>query len=221
MDIYKFVNSIDETTQFIYIALILFVLFLFKPITMKLKHIAALFFGGLLVIYLYQQRQYIETNELENIYIKLRNIRPQPIYFYMDSNIIELVYDIREYYDINPRGFTSMVYAIDNFLHFVKDFERGITEKKRIIDSCKEQMTKSVDALQSMIFDIYIDKQVDFKLERAIYYLRLFLQRHIDKMILIVQKDNSIGMDKASEVIYIDHPNPYDPDPLKNNFNYQ
>ena len=94
-----------------------------------------------------------------------------------------------------------------DFLEIVHDMELGVEKYGDNIDVAMHQKRIAIDNLQSILFKLPVNRMLEYKLERAIYNLRLILQRHIDKMIHNVQKQiKKEGYDIYTKVYYIDHP---------------
>lgn len=220
--VYDFIENINPTNLFYYSSVAVLCLFTFQfipPIT--ISHLTALFISFLIMLYWDKKDKREHKTRMEDLYFKLHMINPRPKWFYIDSDIIELVDDIKEYREYNVVSFTQMIYALDNFLEIVHDMELGVKDFEDNIEVAKHQKRKAIDNLQSILFKLPVDRALEYKLERAIYHLRLMLQRHIDSMIHKQQEHiKEHGYDKNTKVFYFDHPEGLDNEPNRQYLNY-
>jgi len=205
--VYDYIENMEAIHLFYYISIAVMVLFVFQFVPITLTHVTALVISGVIMLYLDKKNKREQKTEMDNIYLKLHMIHPRPKWFYLDSDVIELVDDVKEYGEYNKVAFSKMIYALDNFLEIVHDMNLGVQDFEDNIDVAKHQKRIAIDNLQSILFKLPVDRAIEYKLERAIYNLRLILQRHIDKMIHKQQKRiKDHGYNKRTKVYYFDHP---------------
>jgi len=205
--VYDFIKNLEPIQLFYYVCIIVASLLVFQFLEITITHISAIIIALIIIFYLDKKNKREQKTQMDNIYLKLNMIRPKPKYFYMDSDIILLIDDIKEYREYNLVAYSNLIYALDNFLEIVHDIRLGVKDIEDNIDVAMHQKRISIDNLQSMLFEIPVDRMLEYKLEKAIYNLDLMLQRHIDKMIHIQQnKIEMEGYNNRTKVYYFDHP---------------
>lgn len=219
--VYDFIIDLESTQLFYYVWITIGVLFVFQFIEVTLTHVVALVISLLIVFYIDKKDKREQQIKMDDIYLKLHLISPRPKWFYIDSDVIELIDDVKEYREYNIVAWSRLIYTLDNFLEIVHDMELGVRDYKDNIDVAIHQKRIAIDNLQSILFKLPVDRALEYKLERAIYHLKLILQRHLDKMIHTLQKKNKTeGYNKFSGVYYFDHPEGLDNEKYREYLNY-
>lgn len=219
--IYDFINKLESIEIFYYSCIIVLSLFAFQFLNVSLTHIFAIILAIVIILYINKRHERNISARMDSIYLKLHMIQPRPKFFYMDSDIIELIDDIKEYRNYNMISYTKLIYALDNFLEIVSDMEIAVKDFKDNIEVALHQKQIAIDNLQSILFSLPIDRKVDYKLEQAIYNLSLMLQRHIDKMIHKLNKDIEInGYHTKTGMMYLDHPKTLEDHKNRKYYNY-
>lgn len=208
--IYRFFSYTEPTELFFYVCIGVGVFFLFQFLSFQMTHIVAIIVSSILIMYRHQQKSKEDETSLKDIYNKMEMIRPNPTYFYLDSDIIQLVDNIKEYREYNIISFSRMIYAIDTLLELVNDVEIGVELLGDHIEVAKHQKEIATESLRSILFKLPQIRTLEYKLERSVYLLQLYLQRHIDKM--IHKNDRHIqehGYNSKTKIIQIDEPAPH------------
>jgi hypothetical protein len=164
----------------------------------------------IVVVYIHQKNVLLDDTKLSDVYNKMEMIRPKPTYFYLDSDIVSLIDDIKEYREYNLISFSRMIYAIDTILELVRDIDLGVQSIPDHIQVIIHQKNIAVESLQSVLFKLPPNRKIEYKLERSVYFLQLYLQRHIDR--LIIKNDTMIketGYNTKTKVLYIEEPKPF------------
>lgn len=178
--IYNYMNNISPLNLFTYIAIVLGIILIFTRLTIKINHVVGLAFGLALVYYLNERSQTINVDDLTKIEIQMESIMPKPKYFYMDANLIELVYNLMEFHNHNPEDFEAMVHAVDNVLKLRLDIERGMKECALIYDVAEDQKNNALNRLSAILVSIPSQQVLKEKLIAGIKILQLYLLRHLD-----------------------------------------
>ena len=107
-------------------------------------------------------------------------------------------------------------------LNLSKVYADGVAPPKEIDDDrAKHEKQKAVDNLQSILFKLPVNRELEYKLERAIYAMNLILQRHIDHMIHAIQEDiKKNGYNHKTKVYYFDDPEGVNPEKGREYLNY-
>jgi hypothetical protein len=148
-------------------------LFLFQFMHVTTTHLFAIMVSTMIVLYMFQQSALSDEKRLSDIYNKMEMIRPRPTYFYLDSDIIHLVDDIKEYREYNLISFSRMIYAIDTLLELVYDINIGVDSLADHIQVAIHQKEIAIELLQSILFKLPPNRMLEYKLERSVYFLQL------------------------------------------------
>lgn len=207
----NFIRNIEPLNLFIYFIFVQVIVLLFGIIPIQLNHTIGLFLG-MLFIYIYEQnRQSYSIQKFSELEIKMEKIQPKPKYFWVDANIIELVYNIKEYYTYNPKAFTEMVNAIDNIFKIELDTEKVALDRcKANSDIAIDQYNLALNNLHSILYTLpttSISTFISDKLIDAQKKLQLYLQRHLDNIAHTcnVELDYK-GLDISSRYVETDQP---------------
>lgn len=219
--VYDYIENMESIQVFTYVALIVLVLYVFQFIPLTLTHLGAIGLAMLIIFYFNMKDKRKYETKMNDLYFKLHLISPKPTYFYMDSDIIELIDDIKEYREYNLVSWSHMIYSLDNFLEIVHDFEIGVKDKGDNLDIMKHQKQLAVDHLQAILFKLPVSRPIEYKLERAIYYMNLILQRHIDNIMHEIEKDiKENGYNTKTKIFYFDEIKGKDPEKYREYYNY-
>lgn len=178
--VYNYINDIPPINLFVYISVIIGVTYFTSKFKVSGSNITGLVIGIAVVYFLNERNRALNVDELKTIEIQMESIIPKPRYFYIDANIIELVYNLMEFNNYNPQDFESMVLSIDNLLKLRLDVERGMEECAMIYDVAVEQKNKAMNSLSSIIISIPSQHVLKEKLLAGIKILHLYLYRHLD-----------------------------------------
>jgi hypothetical protein len=188
--IYNYLQGISGINLLSYLAIILGVLLISTRLTVKINHLFGLSIGMVLVYYLNERDRAINIDDLTKIEVQMESITPKPKYFYMDANLIELVYNLLEFHVHNPEDFQSMVYSIDNVLKLRLDIEMGMNECGMIYDVAVDQKNRALNSLSAILVSIPAQQVLKDKLVSGIKILQLYLQRHVDFIHRVCDKQN-------------------------------
>jgi hypothetical protein len=219
--VYDYIENMEPLQVFTYIVIFVGMLFTFQYLTITLTHVTALVIGLIVIFYFNMRDGRLYKTKMNDLYFKVSAIHPKPTYFYMDSDIIELVDDIKEYHEYNIVAWSRMIYALDNFLEIVHDMELKVEDFGENIDVAKHQKQLATDNLQAILFKLPVNRTLEYKLERAVYFMNLILQRHIDNMIHTIENDiERNGFNTKTKVFYFDQPAGVNPENGREYLNY-
>lgn len=205
--VYDYIENMEPLQVFTYVGILILALYTFQFFNITLTHIAAIIIGLVIVFYYNMRDKRNYETKMNDLYHKLHMIHPKPKYFHMDSDIIELIDDIKEYSEYNIIAWSRMIYALDNFLEIVHDMELGVKDFADNVDTAKHQKQLAIDQLQTILFKLPVNRKIEYKLERAIYSMNLILQRRVDAMIHQIQNDiKENGFHTRTKMYYFDEP---------------
>jgi hypothetical protein len=205
-----YISNLDNNEKIIYIIIIIVILyFCVNILDVKLSHVLA-FFVIIFVVYTYS---YINNKQLTNyntdIDAKLDSLLDfreselnpyitntssfygyhpydynlPPDYMYMDSNLIELFYDVKQnFYDYNPEAYLKALLATNELLHIRYDFERPLEsppETPFLLDNYRKsyKLEHSKDKLnKKTLINAYPNyQQADEYCRNALNHLQSFI----------------------------------------------
>ena len=220
--IYNYLTDIDPESLLKYFSILISVVFAISFIKIKFNFIFASLIGILLIYFLNEKRRATESSEMQELELKLTRIFPPPDYFYIDSGIIELVYDIQEFKKYNEKAYTNMIKNIDNVLHLRLDVEKGVKHCEANVDIAKEQMENAINNLHSIIYKTPSNKKFEEKLIKSLKSLQYILQLHIDYMVNNCNnRYKKVGPNIYNKMLYQNEPKPIDKEKFRqNNFHF-
>lgn len=177
---YHYIENISPLKLFIYIIIVFSSILLMTKFPISTNHIVGIVLGIVIVYYLNERDRSVNIDDLKKIEIQMESIIPKPKFFYMDANIIEVVYNLLEFYDYNPEDFEAMVHSIDNLLKLRLDIEKGMVECKMIYDIAVDQKNKALNHLAAILVSLPAQQIIKEKLVAGIKILQLYLLRHLD-----------------------------------------
>jgi hypothetical protein len=181
---YNYIDTIPSLNLFGYLIIIIVSILIFTKFNININHLVGLLIGIITVFFLNERDRTLNVDEMTRIQIKLERINVKnggdTRYFYMDANIIELVYNLQEFHQYNPEDFDSMVHAIDNLLKLRLDIERGMEECSLIYDVAVDEKNKAMNHISAILISIPTSYVLKEKLITAIKILQLYLLRHLE-----------------------------------------
>tara|TARA_B100000678_G_scaffold283605_1_gene283943 strand:- start:174 stop:962 length:789 start_codon:yes stop_codon:yes gene_type:complete len=211
LGIYNYIIDIDRNSLLTYGFVLITIVFLISMIDIKFNFILAVVIGIGVIYFLNEKRRATESGEMSQIELKLTRIFPPPDYFYMDSGIVELTYDIQEFKKYNEKAYENMIKHIDNVLHLRLDIERGVKHCEATVDIAKDERDDALNSLHSIIYKTPSNREFESKLTKALESLQYILQLHIDFMIQNCNnRYKKSGPNINNKMLYQDDPKPID-----------
>lgn len=179
--LYNFITSISKENLLFYMVIILIIAIIFSRIDIRMNIIIGLIIGAGVVYYLIDKSKTLNDSEFATIEMKLASIKPLPKFFYVDANLIELMYNLLEYSSYSPEDYTNAIEHIDNVLKLQLDIENGMEDCDAIMDIIRDEAEKAVESMAGILVAIPGESIIlKDKLVNGIKKLQIFLQRHID-----------------------------------------
>lgn len=214
--IYPYINSIKPIDLFTYLVILQVIMLIFSKIPIKMKHIFG-FVIGIAVIYVLHERNRTQfLDEMTLLEIKMESIVPKPNYFYIDANIIEIMHNMLEFYDMSPKNYETLVFSIDGLLKLRLDFELGVKNCGRQYPIAKQHYDRAINAIIGLELSVPTDQVRLKKLKLGRETLQLYLMRHLDFMKEICNKQLEGKWDVQTQPITDMAKDAYLVDPLMN-----
>lgn len=178
---YNFFGSIKKNEWLEYGVVIVFVMFIvtriIRPTALQL---VALIVALIVVYYRIDKRKTIVSDSYGELEYRLKTLYPKPQNFHMDSDLINIFYNMRNFRKHHSEGYDESLVAIDNMLKLESEITAGAFHCKENMDVMKEMMNKALNHFHSIIFKLPVQVYLMRKHKRALNSLHILLRRHID-----------------------------------------
>lgn len=184
MGVYLLLESINNKNLFIYISIILVSIFYFKRFSIGLNILLALFFGVVAASYLNEKNTV--SNEIEEIQqeTKLDAIKPDPVKLRerKDTDIIDFVFSVQDFYEYNPEAYEEMIDNINSFLEVHDTIFKGTIYCDDYYQIADSKKNNALNAFQSLIHNLPNSRLVNEKFNRAHKRLETILNKHLNEL---------------------------------------
>lgn len=212
-NVYQILDQIPNYNIVYYFFIIAGIFFILNFYDIKIKHVFILLICILVIGYLIQKdfgdfNTYISHKKDQLRFInKLcfdgeiyknygpsddMNIFPsiQKSYIYRNPLIVEFYYNIREFTQYNLSSYVASVLHTNNVMRLHNNVKIGLDNPYQNLDIMKSEMTKSLDALESTIYNTPEVPIALNKLKNAVNALQSLLLNYIVEVEQICQKKN-------------------------------
>lgn len=174
--------SYDEWFEYliVFVAVMFVVTRLIQP---TLLQIIALIAAMIVIYYRMDKRHSTTSNAYNEIEYRLKTLYPKPENFHMDSDIINLYYNMRSYRQYHSDGYDQSLVAVDNMLKLISEVEAGAFHCKENLDIIREQLNKALNHFHAIIFKVPQQAFLIRKHQRAMNALHVILRRHVDDVV--------------------------------------
>lgn len=210
-DIYNYIKSIGKRDLFLYISIIIFSIYIFKNVNIKIGSMIGLGLALLFVYFVNEKTNFEQKSEIKNYEKKLNSIFPKPREISKYPEIIEFIYSIREFYDYNWYAFTKMVKNIESFIQLYQDINNGLRHCKHNYELANSKKNNALNNLHSIIITLEVsnNRVLSKKMKNALDYLQKLLNKYIQEIIIICKEQNEKKLTNESGIINYDMPIPY------------
>lgn len=174
-------ENTNSTEKFSYLIIIIICILFVRRLQLENSTLLGLTAGVALVIFLNRQSQQRGTNFLVDMEGKLNSRELKKTNnFYIDSELVSLMYEIREYRFYNPANYRSLIRTLDNFLQIVKDMEQGTDRMGDMYEIATDLKLKALNAAHAMIYSIPQSSATMKKYQTLLKKLEKLLNFHMD-----------------------------------------
>lgn len=208
--LYFKLTQINSSELFNYIIIIIITITTINYFKIPLKGFIGLFVG-LVIAYIYYNKKILESSAYNNdLQLKLELIKPSPKLFNNYPELINLFFNIREFYDYNNKAITSCIENVDSLLQIYSDINVGLKYCDKNVDVIKMIKTNALNDLHSVIFSLENNKLLEKKLKKALNELHRILNYFENNMIDVCNKkiDDS-GYTNDKKYLYKNEPKAY------------
>lgn len=186
-DLYKYIDTWNGNTLFIYITISLFILWYMskKNIDLKVTVIVITF------IISYLNHHSITTIDTEKDIQNLKKefIKPQLLNTSEKNVVIDFVYSIQDIYIYNPLQYENMIKYIDNFFKLYKLSFINTKSSHLNYNHMKTDKRSALNALKSIIFNSPNDTNIRNKINNAAFTLDKILTEYLDQISYLIDND--------------------------------
>lgn len=170
----------------VYGVIFMFILVIFSHLQLGINTIAGIGVAGFVIWYIVARQVRNQTDDYLQLEQKVSVLVPEPEYFWMDARLIELYYNLLDFYELAPNQFSTSLQCADNVLHLRHDIEIGLgdtcpndisvalTNAKRSIESMSSIMVTVPGLVGSTIYQDLLQAGLD--------QLAILLDEHITFM---------------------------------------
>jgi hypothetical protein len=195
--LYNYIQSITPNEAIIYISVIIVITILIVRISPSPIQLVGILCGIGVVYYIISKRDttlndYTIAEEKKLLSPQLRDTN----FFYMDTDLIDLFYDLGDYQFYSNTKFKEVIKHIDNFLHLQTDIENNVHNKGQVYDVMIELKARILNDFHAMVYDLPPQKEIIDRYQCATTKLHLLINQHLDECrALIKELDGSLPHD--------------------------
>lgn len=208
---FNYIDDISSKDIFKYVIIIQLFVFIFSKIPIQLNHTIGIILGLIIAYYLNDKENSLSITEMKEIELKMEQIVPKPKYFYLDSNIIELFFNISDLKEYNNQAYTDSVLFTDKFLKLMLDIEGGSINCIENYQVCVDMSNNALNSLHSIIHSLPSIKFLEKKLKNSIRTLQIYFKKHLNDIINICNgRLDKQGYNIFNKKIYKNIPNSFE-----------
>ncbi len=178
-------GKITSNDLAMYVIILVTCLFVSKFINVSLSNLFFIILAVVIIYYIYSKRNIAHLPLVDDLQTKLKLIMPEPQRLSPKySDLINFLYNIREYYFINPTEFASLVTNIDNFIQLYE----GIMLNHIIY--CVENLEVAVDFYQkaqnnlhSVIYGLTTNPDQTKRFHTALQFFSSIMEKYINQLV--------------------------------------
>ena len=189
MNLYKFLESIDNDTLFIYIIITLISLFVFLKYDITLNIIFALFIAVIIIIYLNDKKVTASEAEQEDTKVKSDAIIPKSEIIDQNDKLLDFIFSIQDFYAYNPPAYEEFIANIESILKLQKDINTGVRNCAQYYTVMEMKVRNALNALSSILYMLPNDPYVTNKFNRAHKRLNTLLTELLNEVYAICNND--------------------------------
>ncbi len=179
LSIYEFLNTVSKNYLVFYIIVIISVAILFSHFTIKTNTIIGIAVGVAFAWFHIDKTRITKDHDFLILEEKMNALVPIPKFFYIDANIIDLMYNLIEFSEWAPNDFSEVIQHVDNVLQLQIDIENGMSDCSQDLDVMNDEIDSAIDTLKGILIAIPANSiELKDKLVSGIETLDKFLTRH-------------------------------------------
>jgi hypothetical protein len=184
------VHSIDNKSIFMYVCIIGAAIFVSQRSKIRLSNIFYILIAIIICYYIYSKKKIKAIEFNKELEIKKTLVIPEPQNIDEYPDMIEFVYDIKEFYYINANAFYSMIKNIDNYFELYDQMTNNIVlYKLENVEVAIEYSRLALNDLQSIIYNMDTSNIIMAKFEHSMRRLHKLFRKYNSYIINIANKN--------------------------------
>jgi hypothetical protein len=167
MGIYNEIDQLNAQVLFRYIIVLLFNIYFFSKINIKLNALMALIIGSFIVIYLNDRRKSTIGELEEQHQAKVNVIKPDPIKFKDKEDVVDFIFSIQDLYAYNPQAYEEMIDNINSFFTLYEIIQIGVINCEEFFALAENKKQNAMNSLHSITFSLPTSKKLTDKLNNS------------------------------------------------------
>lgn len=182
MGIYTFIESIENKSLFKYLVIGIGLLYLFMGIRIGLNIVMALVLGVLIMMYLNERDVVAHVTGNVQDEIKYETIKPEIIGVGRDSDLVDFLFTVQDFYVYNPQAYEEMINNLKSFFVLTRDIFEDDEMYTYYYQIAESKKNNALNAFQSIIFKLPTDKEFTDKFNRAHERLETIMNKHLNDL---------------------------------------
>lgn len=182
MGIYQIIESYSKQDVFKYVVIVILFLYFFFKIEIGLNIILALFFAVVTVAYLSEKNTIADKTEEEQKKIKFDTIKPVPKFISKNSDVIDFLFSVQDFYLYNPQAFEEMVDNLDAFFVLNENIFKEAAFDTYYYQIAESKKNNALNSFHSIIFKLPTEKLFTDKFDRAHKRLETVLNKYMNNI---------------------------------------
>lgn len=139
--------------------------------------------GLFVVYYLNEKSKFVGDNFITDMKRKLdAKIFEETHNMHHDSEIVDLLYSLKEYRYYSPANMYKLVHVIDKFLKIVEDMSIGVKYMGESYELAREYRKRALNTMHSFIYKVPHTPITVNKFHLAMKRLETLLNQHLDRV---------------------------------------
>lgn len=177
-------GNIDNHSIALYIVIFVVCIFIAKFVRISLSLIFFIAVAFLISYLIFSRKKTKQIPHSDEQQIKLDSITPRPQRIDNYPEIIDFLYDVREFYNLNPNAFYMVVQNVDNFMQLYDQ----IMHNKMIyctenLEVANEFARNAKNHFHSIIYNLDVDNNITTRFHKTLRQFELLLYQYTKQMI--------------------------------------
>ena len=194
MDLFTYVDHIDNVSLFYYGIIFCLFFVYFRSYPIQLNHFVGILLSFLTIIYLQSKNQKEAGDYARQQAEKLKIIEPETKYLKNYNDFIDLLFSIQDFYQYNPEAFEELVDSVDQFLYTNETIHKDPTLTNSMFVFADKYYHTAMNSLHSFVHTLPTDAHIIEKHHRALEEMEKLFLLYLNKLYDIHQQ-NELNVD--------------------------
>lgn len=193
-------NKENKRKSFFYSIIIILIIYFFLKIDIDFRVMFGICFG-IFVVYILSINNENQSNEKLKLQ-KRKETLIIPQFRNKNNEIINYLFSIQDFYEVNPQAYEDLVQSIDYFFDIYNETLRDPSLAGLNYEIMNTYKNNAINSLHSIIYKMKVNKAYEKKLEIAMTTIRSICDKYLDEIIYINNKYNhDNGINQHSKYI--------------------